>query len=157
MIQQKQKFKHEPEIGHYGDCDRTSLACILEIPRDNVPNWAEKYWGDCSTWAAERKAWLKSIGYALASMYYKDCSLDELLNYVGHFNSDVYWLLTGCSKNGTNHVVICLGDKIVWDPAIDNSGIVGPTDEGFFYVEFIVPIKCVRPDGMPYGTYGNGF
>lgn len=160
MTPQKQKFKHNPEIGHYGDCDRTTIACMLDMPRDVVPNWAEMFWpmNDNVGWDKAKDEWLQSKGYARVVLYYRDCTLDDVLNYVGHFNKNVYWLLTGMSKNLTNHVVICLGDKIVWDTAIDDSGIIGPTTDEFFYVEFIVPATCVnKPEGMPYGTYGNGF
>ena len=160
MTPQKQKYKHNPEIGHYGDCDRTTIACILNIPRDDVPNWAELFWptNDTEGWEKAKKQWLKARGFGIVTMYYHDCEPSEILNYVGHFNQDVYWLLTGMSKNKTNHVVICKGNQIVWDTAIDDSGIVGPTSDSFYYVDFIVPSVCVDTvEGMPYGTYGKGY
>jgi hypothetical protein len=44
------------------------------------------------------------------------------------------------SKNGCSHVVIAKGDQIVHDPAIDNSGIIGPNDDGFYHVGFLLKL-----------------
>ena len=46
--------------------------------------------------------------------------------------------LVGLSRNGTNHIVICKEDQIVWDPAIDDSGIVECGSDGLWWLEFIV-------------------
>jgi hypothetical protein len=44
---------------------------------------------------------------------------------------------------GTAHVVIALNDAIVWDPALDDSGIVGPADDGYYWIEFLVPAQIL--------------
>lgn len=160
MTPQKQKYKHNPEIGQYGDCDRTTIACILDMPRDDVPNWAEQFWptNDLEGWNNAKNQWLKSRGFGVVTICCNGCGLNDLLNSIGYLNKDAYWLLTGLSKNKTNHVVVCHGNKIVWDPAIDDSGIIGPTLDSNYYVDFIVPSICVEKfEGMPYGTYGNGY
>ena len=56
------------------------------------------------------------------------------------FNPDIYFMLIGKSANGTNHVVICCNHKIVHDPSPVDSGIVGPSNNGNYFVEFLVPL-----------------
>lgn len=46
-------------------------------------------------------------------------------------------------RNGTAHVVIGLNDAIVWDPAQDDSGIVAPADDGYYWIEFLVPAQLL--------------
>ncbi len=66
-----------------------------------------------------------------------------MLETVGIHNPGLYYMLLGTSKNGTGHTVICLNSKIVHDPSIDQSGIVGPMTgvkeyaDGVWFVEFI--------------------
>lgn len=52
-------------------------------------------------------------------------------------NTGAYYMLSGLSANGANHIVICRNDEIMHDPAIDDSGIVGPMDNGYYYVSFL--------------------
>ena len=38
-------------------------------------------------------------------------------------------------------MVVCLGNKIVWDPILDDSGIVGPTVDGTWEAVFYIPVS----------------
>ncbi len=37
MLQHRQLFLHEPERRSFGDCHRTALACLLNLPPEEVP------------------------------------------------------------------------------------------------------------------------
>lgn len=137
MIKQKQLFKHNP-TATYGDCQRTVIACLLNKRPEEVPNFGIHY-GDVPRFFAEMKAYLRSQGYAMVTFHF-DCLLSDLLMAMGATNPDSYYMLGGSSKNGCNNVVIGLGSEIVWDTAIDNSGIVGPADNDHYSVDFLVPI-----------------
>ena len=144
MTPQKQLFKHNPPET-FGDCHRTCLACLLDLSVEEVPNWAEKYWEDTATWDVEEDLFLSQHGLSKLTIAFNGSDgLEPVLAHMGQLNANRYYLLTGESKNGTNHVVICLGGKIIWDPAIDNSGIVGPATDGFFWLNFLTPLSMVN-------------
>ena len=63
--------------------------------------------------------------------------MDQVLTTVGAMNPGLHHLFSGTSKNGTNHVVIARDGAIVHDTALDDAGIVGPTDTGYWLVEFL--------------------
>ena len=70
-----------------------------------------------------------------------DAELAGVLQHMAVLNPGIHYLLSGSRRNGTNHVVVACGGEIVHDPALDDSGIVGPMDNGFFYVEILVPLS----------------
>ena len=120
------------------------LACLLEIPPKEIPNFAdglaydkegvEEYW-------KRKKKWLDDRGWAWASFAFDSSfSLEDMLDHGSELNQKMHWVLCGKSRNGTNHVVICKGGEIVHDPAIDGSGIVGPTNENWWHIEYLVPL-----------------
>lgn len=142
MIKQKQLFRHNPPET-FGDCQRTVIACLLNKRQVDVPNFGVFY-EDGEKFFREVDAYLATQGLARVTIYYA-CKLDEVLAMMGAVNPTAYYILGGASKNGTNHVVIGLGGAIAWDPAIDNSGIVGPADNGHYSVEFLVPLSATQP------------
>jgi hypothetical protein len=48
-------------------------------------------------------------------------------------------MLSGRSRTGVNHVVVCQGGQIVCDTSLNDSGIVGRCDDGYHWVAFLVP------------------
>ena len=144
MTPQKQKFLHNPPE-KYGDCHRTCIACLLDIPRDEVPNWAEKYWDDVDAWNAAEEKFLAEKGLSKVTVaFYGDSGVEAVLSHMGTLNPGRYYMLTAESRTGTNHAVICCGDKIVWDPSINDSGIVGPALDGYFWLDFLIPLNMVK-------------
>lgn len=137
MIPQKQAFLHRPDEDTYGDCDRTCYAMILNWKRDDVPNWNHGN-PNTETFYARRERWLDSIGLcSIRVPYSKNNTLEQVLGAQKIVNPNIYYILGGLSKNNTNHSVVCYNDQIVGDPAIDNSGIIGPMDNGYWEVEYI--------------------
>lgn len=145
MIPITQLYKHDPENGMWGDCWTACLASILELPREEVPHVYDKG-VDGVEGRRHARLWLEGQGLTLISTVFmgsenlKDLMYSQLVN-----NPDIHYILGGESKNGICHAVVAINDRIVWDPAIDKSGIVGPcpplydTDPecGLWYVEYI--------------------
>lgn len=57
---QYQEHRRGPasEEGPAGDCWRTAIACLLEIPRDHVPNFADLYPQEDLTWWDETRKFI---------------------------------------------------------------------------------------------------
>ncbi|MBV7482503.1 hypothetical protein [Bordetella sp. BOR01] len=142
MIVQKQAYRHRPEQGVFGDCHRTAIACILDLPRDEVPNFGEHY-GNPEAFRAAERHFLASRGLATVNVVFMR-SLEQVLTTMGATNPDAYYLLAGTSRSGCGHSVVGLGDQIVWDPSLDDSGIVGPMDDGFYWISYLVPLSTTR-------------
>lgn len=144
MKLQKQKYLHDPENGTWGDCDRTAVACILGYDRDEVPHFFEglsKEPGGSEIKEAYRKRekWLAERGIEKITLTYESEDFEHLLRAVSNNNPGRPFLFTGGSRNGTGHVVICRSAEIIWDPAIDDSGIVGPHPvSGVYTIEFLI-------------------
>ncbi|MEY9718807.1 hypothetical protein [Sinorhizobium fredii] len=138
MIQRHQQLlRHKPEEGVHGDCFRTVVACILHLPPEEVPHVYDGT--DDETGYERMRAFLRDRGFVLLQVVLNGTmTLEEILAYGARCSAGLPWLLTGESRNGTNHVVVCIGDQIAHDPAIDQSGIVGPTLEGAWWIEWIV-------------------
>jgi len=139
ILQHTQMFRHDPENGVYGDCWRATVASLLRLPIDAVPHVCD---GPDDGKASERmRAFLESQNCALIQVQFNgDMSLKQILDYVGavSVSGGLHWCLMGTSRTGCNHVVICKGAEIIHDPSIAQSGIVGPADDGLWWVEWVV-------------------
>lgn len=137
MTPHKQLFRHDPAKGVYGDCWRTVIACLLDLPVDSIPHEHRTYAdGEQQTII---RTFLADHGLTLAFLALQGTP-DDLLHTMGVSNPEVYWLLSGTSRTGCNHVVICRGGEIVHDTSLTDSGIVGPCDDGLTYVDMLVKL-----------------
>lgn len=150
---QKQAYLHRPDEGTFGDCHRTCIASLLGVDRDSVPNWGVHY-DNHDAFQAACDSYLADHGLRriIFPVHTENGYPDEILAWMKAANPGVYYLLTGTSKNGTNHVVIAKDDVIVWDPAIDDAGIVaGCNDNGtptnWYWIDLHIPIGA-----MPHVT-----
>jgi hypothetical protein len=139
IVFHKQRFRHDPANGVWGDCYRTALAYLVGAIPEAVPHFYE---GGRSGPEGDIliNAFLAEHGLGKITFAYEGTieDLPGLMHVIGtQNNSGVYYLLSGSSKNGCNHVVICRQGKIVWDTSLDDSGIVGPGDAGQFQFEFL--------------------
>lgn len=143
MIERKQLFRHEPEKGVYGDCHRTAIACLLDLEPDQVPHFAEAF-EDAEKFNSLVDEWLESRGWCAVSTAYRS-RLEEVLRVQQFINPGVYYMLGGKSRTGCGHSVIACGGQIVWDPSLDDSGIVAPFDsDGLYWVTWLVPLSMRR-------------
>lgn len=140
MIYNKQLYYHRPAQGTVGDCHRTAIACMLDLQPDEVPHFMKDHWEDPVTAHQEFSKFLASRGLAQVNVIY-ECTLEQLLHSLGTMNPYARYLLGGRSANGTNHTVVARGKQIEWDPSMDDSGIVGPCDDGYFWVTWLIPIS----------------
>lgn len=140
MIKRKQIFRHDPANGTFGDCHRTCIACLLDLEPEQVPHWGVHY-HEPEKFNAMAQEFLKTQGLMFVTSAFGNCSVDDLLCSQGKINPGAYYLLTGKSARGCNHVVICLNDKIVHDPHPSDVGITGPTDEGWYWIDYLVPLR----------------
>lgn len=139
MIPQKQLYRHDPANGVYGDCYRTVIACLLDLAPTDVPHINEdtgasgmKEQGDAmDVWLAGRG--LREINIAFPG----DTPLADVLSTMEAMNPGLRFMITGTSRNETNHCVICRSGEIEWDPSLTDSGIVGPADNGFWLASFL--------------------
>jgi hypothetical protein len=143
MIQRKQLFRHDPANGVYGDCHRTAIACLLDLEPDQVPHFGEDF-SDSEAFHHREEAWLTSQDWCAVSTAYK-ASLADVLHVQAALNPGIYYLLGGTSRTGCGHTVIGCGGEIVWDPSLDDAGIVGPFEsDGLYWVTWLVPLAMKR-------------
>ncbi len=138
MKVQKRLFRHRPEEGIYGDCHRTAIACVLGLDAADVPHFMEGKPAEGIAHAAAEKL-LNARGIAQINVLFPgELSPVAVIKSVGYTNdrAGIVFILGGRSKNGCNHSVVCCDGEIVCDPALDDSGIVGPCDDGFYWVTF---------------------
>jgi hypothetical protein len=141
MTPHKQLNLHKPLEGQIGDCFRTVIACLLDLHPSDVPHFYQEVWHEpdaAQTAERELRKFLRHYDLDFIEVAYKDTLLN-VMEAQAIMNPGIYYLLTGNSANGVGHVVICCGDQIVHDPAIDNSGIVGPSDTGNYHITWLVP------------------
>jgi hypothetical protein len=143
MRLQKQAYLHDPSNGIFGDCYRTCLACILDMDRDDVPHYVTTM--DPVEWAENVQpkydAWLAELGLQELAIPVHDADLEQILNF--HKTRSVQAtvaMLTGKSSSGCNHVVIVTNGQIVHDPSITESSIIGPCDDGFYWLTWLIPL-----------------
>lgn len=137
----KQKFKHDPANGVWGDCHRTAIAYCLGLQHDDVPHIGD---GGPSSIEFERREneYLKTRGLVPIRVPFADGDIYGILN-VGKVSScGTYYLLGGMSRTGVNHTVVCLEDKIVCDPSLTDAGIIGPCDDGYYWLTFFGSIQA---------------
>ena len=135
MTPHKQLFKHDPENGVYGDCGRTVIACLLDLHPSEVPH----FWnGQGLAREQNEKAdkWLAAIGLRLVKWALTG-TMDEVFGFMQHHNRGLIYVLMGTSPRDVNHVVICRDDEVLHDPSIQGGGLVGPADDGHWWIEVI--------------------
>lgn len=141
MTPLKQRNRHEPEKGIYGDCHRAALASVLEMSLDDVPHFCDPTHFP-KDWVKHERDWLRDHGFTpITAMFQGD--LETVLYTIAHLNPDTYCILGGTSRNGCGHSVIAYNGEIVHDPSLDDSGIVGPMKDGYYWVTFFGHARAI--------------
>lgn len=144
MVMHKNRIKHDPENGQYGDCHRACVATILGMDSDEVPH----FYGDPGVKPFGQEIiddFLHSLGLTEANVYYTgDTPLEDILKVTAHGMPGCPAILGGKSRAGTNHSVVILDGKIVNDPT--ENGIVGPLDNDIYCVTILSTVA-----GFPLG------
>ena len=136
---QKQANDHRPEDGIWGDCHRTAYAMALGLDRDTVPHFM-----DCGvSWEKandDTRKWLSTIGLNEITFPVTGGSPRDVLDSWKVFAPDVPLVLGGMSRTGVGHSV-CVFNGEIFDPSTKDSGIIGPMEDGYYWLTFFVPIR----------------
>jgi hypothetical protein len=146
MKPQKQLNRHRPEDGIYGDCHRTAIAVCLDMDAKDVPHFMD---GNVSGDDAhdQVEAWLNERGICTINVVFPgETPLSDVLKTVALTNhrSMPVFILGGQSRNGCNHSVVCCDGEIACDPSLDDSGIVGPCDDGYYWLTFFGALEATH-------------
>lgn len=151
MKVQKQLNRHRPEEGVYGDCHRTAIACVLDMDAKDVPHFMDGAGDnvDAEDLHIVAERWLNERGIATITILFDGSgALEDVLSTIANTNtrSHPVFILGGKSRNGVNHSVVCCDGEIVCDPSQDDSGIVGPCHDGWYWLTFFGSLQATcRP------------
>ena len=143
MIKQHQTIFGDGKEGERGNCFATAIACILEVPVDQIPNFCNE---DDWRWATNK--WLKPRG-----LFYVDIAIPpdmrgELLTmYAG------YHVISGDGPRGLRHSVVGQAGKMIHDPHPSGAGLV--TEEEFGFLIPVNPLRLPHDSGCVSGTFGH--
>lgn len=142
MTPHTQRIKHDPKNGQWGDCYQTAIACLLDMDPEDVPHFMH---GDSENAYKKTSEWLRGRGYNRFTMPYFTYNIQLILDIMKVNNENIYYFIQGKSSVGANHIFIGLNDKIVHDPSGRNETPYGPCDEGYYWVEVLVPLQvCAK-------------
>ena len=162
---------HIPERGLYGDCYRTALGCLLDLPPERVPHFLN---GDADDWVHQRDAWLAGRGLGLITILLSppaepdldgQVGLDAILALMEGINTGMHYLLCGDTIDGVGHTVVCCGGKVAHNPNANACPIVAPMGGTDYYeLQFLVPnsMDAAAHEGgiihvAPLGTVASEF
>ena len=117
------RWIHQTKFGDEGNCARAAIASLLGLRLEQVPEFplhdATAFWDGI-------ELFLNSKGLTLFYM-------------PQNMRPDCYYLASGKSPRGRNHMVVARGSKIVHDPHPDGGGLLS-----FDRVYMIVPVDYVE-------------
>lgn len=136
MIPVNCRIAHEPENGKYGDCVRACVASLMELEPEKVPHF---YHDNCDAIEGNRRiaSFLDEHGFVpFWTIFDGSLSLEELLNNQLQANPTVFYMLYHSNLDG-DHVVICRGGKVDFDPSWYPTKITGPNSSGYWGIMVI--------------------
>jgi hypothetical protein len=132
----KQRNRHDPANGVYGDCHRACVASILELRYEDVPHFADGE--NDGKFAQRERAFFARHGLVPITMAYSgEATFEQIMLTLKTQAPGVYAIMGGRSPRGFNHSVIVLDGEIVHDPSYDGGGLVRPCDDGNWWLTFI--------------------
>lgn len=139
MTPYKQKVRHDPPNNQWGDCHRTAIACLLDIEPEEVPHVYENGLIYENVAVSIMNAFLSErFGLTQLSIPYPgELDLNDILQSIDRVNNGQIFILGGTSRLGVGHSVIAGRGKILHDPSPADSGIVGPMDDGYWWLTFL--------------------
>lgn len=154
MIPHKQKIKHDPENGAWGDCGRTAYASILNLEVEAVPHFFDNDRKGPEV-EAEIDAFLASHGLARINLVTPQTPA-QFMEYMGGLNPDLYYILTVGSPRA-DHAIVCQGGRVVCDPASYPEGTEWKvTSNGDTWCEILVPLLVISRAPAPEQGKGEG-
>ncbi|TGS57733.1 hypothetical protein EN826_032355, partial [Mesorhizobium sp. M1D.F.Ca.ET.183.01.1.1] len=111
MKLQKQLFRHATDKGVFGDCYRTAVACILDLEADQVPHVHRSITGLEQGELID--GFLAGLGVTRLSIPFSIEGVQAALDNASHWSKGLPYLFSGTSRNGTGHVVVAHGNRII--------------------------------------------
>lgn len=103
-----------------GNCHAACIASILELPIENVPNFAAL---SDEEFEPRRAKWLREQGFAVLSLS-TEGGTEETVEAVRTAVSQLgYHIKSGMGPRGVRHSVVGYGDQIVHDPFPGGGGV----------------------------------
>lgn len=132
MIPVDQEFVHDPENGQHGDCMRACIASILDLPREEVPHFAQL---DAQ---GEGNFWLMLAEFCRSRGY----SFVTVRGQVVWAEDDIYHVISGPSPRikGGFHAIVGRNGRPFHDPHPSRAGLAGDPSEWKF--DFLVLKGC---------------
>ena len=139
----KMRIKHNPPES-YGDCHRAALASLLNLDYEDVPHFMHGLGpNDGVLFNKLQDAFLRSINLASITIPFGNvedplsCTIDLVLKWCENASPGTSYLLGGESDRNVGHTIVCGQGKMLHDPHLDNSGLVGPMRDGFWWITYI--------------------
>lgn len=133
-----------------GDCHRTCIAMILDLPRDEVPHFMEHVppddnMGEAAADAEDaERAWLAERGLTPVHVAYPgELSLDAVVGMLATLARDAAVILGCQSLSGCDHSVVVY-KGVIYNPG-QRGGIVGPMHDGFWWVTVLAKATAPLP------------
>lgn len=142
MTPYKQLIRHDPANQQYGDCARTAIGCLLDRPPDTVPHFLEDGCKDGAEMHRRVNEWLKPLGLVYVQIPF-DADVEQVMQSMHAINGDAFYLM-GCGSPLADHVVVCRGDKIAWDPAGHEPWSIKRGSDGLVWVMLLCARSCAE-------------
>ena len=119
-----------------GNCFAACIASLLELPIDQVPNFAAA--GDDSRWLRACNRWLNERGIGYADLTWEGAAPDFVFEL--WIAPAQLYIAGGLSERGLQHCVVMRGDReLVHDPHPSRAGILKVEAIGL-----LMPLNPVR-------------
>ena len=137
MIEHKQLIEHDPNKGQYGDCLKTAVASILDLPVEVVPDFN----GSGFDWQSQNdevREFAATLGLGFAAMMLKG-SPESILKYMEVSFPGGQYLMSGKGSRGGYHTVVCEGGAFLHDPHPSNDFLIddGTADQSVEVAFFV--------------------
>ena len=137
-------IKHDPDNGTWGDCYRVCFAMILGLEPLDVPHFYEQGKNvDEVVKAKLIKDFLSTLGLVEVAIANPVEDYADILQTMAFLSPGVAFILSGESRSGCGHSVVCIDGGIFHDPS--GTGIIGPMEDGYYWVTLFSP----KPGELP--------
>lgn len=120
-----QQILHKPEEGQYGDCQRSVIASLLDLPASEVPHFCEIAKDEPVAFWTLLQGFLRSKGFVYLTVPARAGAA-----FFGD-DGDVFHEISGPSPRGGGvyHAVVGCNGEIVFDPHPSRAGLAGDSSQ----------------------------
>ncbi len=111
-----QEFRHDPDNGVYGDCQRACIASLLDLPISEVPHFLHDNTNDAAEFNRRINAFLAPRGL----VHLETAAFD----FAEHIKSDCFHMIYGPASRGFCHAVVGFNGEVLHDPHPSRAGLL---------------------------------